>query len=158
MKNKKICDEICVWLVNRFPNGMSWPHCTKTHKLVWVLGNGPFPDQGPGGGAYRAGSPTQQYNFFCWANPENFSLFYAADQKLFHFYCLTDRHTDRQMHILHPYMHGQVCFLYGNFYLSLHYVPSFASLTHSLRLWRINKSFTNGCGSFGGVIISSNSL
>ena len=29
---------------------------------------------------------------FCWANPENFSLFNAADQKLFHFYCQTDAH------------------------------------------------------------------
>ena len=47
-----------------FQNGMSWPHCTKTHKLVRVLGNGPFPDQGPVGGANGAGSPTQQYDLF----------------------------------------------------------------------------------------------
>ena len=32
---------------------------------------------------------------FCCANPENFSLFHSADQKLFHFYFQTDRHTDR---------------------------------------------------------------
>ena len=47
-----------------FQNGMSWFQSTKTHKLVWVLGNGPFPDQGPGGGAHGAGSQTQTYNFF----------------------------------------------------------------------------------------------
>ena len=33
---------------------------------------------------------------FCWANSENFSLFHAADQKLFHFYCQTDTQTDTQ--------------------------------------------------------------
>ena len=78
---------------------------------------------------------------FCWANPENFSLFHAADQKLFHFYHQTDRqthrHTDTQTHILHPYMHGRDFFLYGNLYLSQHYVSEWAWLTHSLRLWRI---------------------
>ena len=37
--------------------------------------------------------PTIQ--LFCWANPENFSLFHAVDQKLFHFYRQTDRQTDR---------------------------------------------------------------
>jgi len=47
-----------------FQNGMSWPQFTKTHKLIRVLGNGPFPDQGPGGGAHGAGSPTQQYDIF----------------------------------------------------------------------------------------------
>ena len=34
-------------------------------------------------------------------------------------------------------MEGQDLFLYWNLYLSLHSNPSFASLTHSLRLWRI---------------------
>jgi len=43
---------------------------------------------------------------FCWANPENFSLFHSVDQKLFHFY----RQTHRQMHILHPYMHSKIFF------------------------------------------------
>ena len=48
---------------------------------------------------------------------------------------------DRQTHILHPYMHGQDFFLYGNLYLSQHYVSEWALLTHSLRLWRINISY-----------------
>ena len=45
--------------------------------------------------------------------------------------------TARQMHILHPYMYRWDFFLHGNLYLSLHYVPLFTFLTHSLCLWRI---------------------
>ena len=71
---------------------------------------------------------------FCWANPDNFSLFHAADQKLFNF---TAIQTHRQTHILHPYLHRQDFFLYGNLYLSLHYVALFTLLSHSLCLWRI---------------------
>ena len=67
-----------------FQNGMTWAHSTKTHKLVWVLGNGPFPDQVPSGGALR---------LLSLANLENFSLFHVVDQKLFHFYFQTDTHT-----------------------------------------------------------------
>ena len=46
------------------PNILQPPLYTKTLKLVFVLGNRPFPDQGPGGGAHGAGSLTQEYNFF----------------------------------------------------------------------------------------------
>ena len=118
-----------------FQNGMSWSHGTKTHKLVQVLANGPFLHQGPGGGAHGAGSLNQQYDFLVWANPENFTLFHAANQKLFHFCFQTDRHT-----FCIPYLHGQDFFLYGNLYLSLHYFSLFASLSHPLHLWRMKKS------------------
>ena len=63
-ENKKSVTKLVFGLLIGFPNGISWPHCTKTHTLVRVLGNGPFPDQGFGGGTHGAGSPTQQYNFF----------------------------------------------------------------------------------------------
>ena len=126
---------------------MSWPHCTKTHKLVRFLGNGPFPDQGPVGGAHGASSPTQQYDFFA-EQTLKISVYFMQQIKSYSIFTVrqTDRHTDRQTHrqthILHPYMHVQDFFLYGNLYLSLHYVPSFALLTHSLHLWRI-RNFTN---------------
>ena len=64
MKNKKSVTKFVFALSVGFQNGMSWPQCIKTHKLVRVLGNGPFPGQGPVGGAHGAGSPTQQYDFF----------------------------------------------------------------------------------------------
>ena len=113
-----------------FKNGMSWPHCTKTHVLVWVLGNGRFPDQGPIGGAHGAGSPTQQYDFLL-SKPWIFQFISCSWSKVIPFL----------LHILHPYMHRQDFFIYGNLYLSLHYVPLFALLTHSLWLWRINCPF-----------------
>ena len=47
-----------------FQNGMSWSRSTKTQKLVCVLGNGSFPDQGPAWGAHGAGLLNQQYDFF----------------------------------------------------------------------------------------------
>ena len=118
-----------------FKNGMSWPHCTKTHVLVWVLGNGPFPDQGPIGGAHGAGSPTQQYDFLL-SKPWIFQFISCSWSKVIPFL----------LHILHPYMHRQDFFIYGNLYLSLHYVPLFALLTHSLCLWRIN---------FWGIVINT---
>ena len=103
-----------------FQNGMSWSRSTKTQKLVCVLGNGSFPDQGPAWGAHGAGLLNQQYDFFA-EETLKISLFHAVNQKLFHF-CFQ---TDTLMYI--PwYMHGQDFSLYGNLYLSLHFVPSFA--------------------------------
>ena len=64
---------------------------------------------------------------FCWANHENFSLFHAGDQKLFHFYF----RPHRQMHFLHPYMHGRD-FFYMEIY-TFHYTTFLhllCSLTH----------------------------
>ena len=101
-----------------FQNGMSWPHCTKTHKLVRVLGIGPFPDQGTVGGAHGAGSPTQQYDYFA-EQTLKISVYFMQWIKSYSIF------TDRQMHILH----GQDFFPNGNLHLSLHYVPLFASLT-----------------------------
>ena len=146
MKNKKSVRKFVFALSLGFQNGMSWPHCTKTHKLVWVLRNGPFPGQGPVGGAHGASSPTQQYDFFA-EQTLKISVYFMQRIKSYSIFTIrqthrqtdtqTDRHTDRQTHILHPYMHGQDFFLYGNLYLSQHYVSEWASLTHSLCLWRI---------------------
>ena len=71
---------------------MSWSHSTKTHKLVWVLGNGPFPDQGPGGGAHGAGSVTQQYHFFA-EQTLKISPYFMPRIKSYSIF--TFRHTDR---------------------------------------------------------------
>ena len=38
-------------------------------------------------------------------------------------------------------MHRRDFFLYGNLYLSLHYIPSFCLFTHSLHLWRITNNW-----------------
>ena len=130
MKNKKSVTKFVFALSVGFQNGMSWPHCTKTHKLVRFLGNGPFPDQGPVGGAHGASSPTQQYDFFA-EQTLKILVYFMQRIKSYSIF------TFRQTHILHPYMHGQDFFLYGNLYLSQHYVSEWASLTHSLRLWRI---------------------
>ena len=135
MKNKKSVTKFVFALSLGFQNGMSWPQCTKTHTLVWVLGNGPFPGQGPVGGAHGAGSPTQQYDFFA-EQTLKISVYFM--QRIKSYSIFTVRQTDTQTHILHPYMHGRDFFLYGNLYLSQHYVSEWASLTHSLRLWRIS--------------------
>ena len=116
VKNKSVM-KLMFGLSIGFQNGMSWSHSIKTHKLVWVLGNGPFPDQGPDGGALGAGSLNLQY-IFLLSKPWNFSLFHAEDQKLFHLYFQIDTHT----HFASLYALARF-FLYENLYLSLHYVP-----------------------------------
>ena len=77
-----------------FQNGKSWPHRTKTHILVWVLGKGSFPDQ----------VPLEQ------AHLPNYMTFVLSKLKSYSFFTLG--HTDRQVHILHPYMHRNVLLLY----------------------------------------------
>ena len=72
---------------------MSWPHCTKTHKLVWVLGNGPFPGQGPVGAAHGAGSPNQQYDFFA-EQTLKISVYFM--QRIKSYSIFTARQTDRR--------------------------------------------------------------
>ena len=62
------------------PIGGSWTYSTKTHKLVWLPGNGSYPDQVPGGGAIGAGSLTQQYDFFA---EQTLMLFLSKTLKLF---------------------------------------------------------------------------
>ena len=69
---------------------------------------------------------------FCWANPENFSLFHAVDQKLFHFYRQTD--TDRQTHrrtFCIPICTGEI-FFYMEIYTfhNTTWVSELRSLTH----------------------------
>ena len=59
----KYVTKLMLGLLIGFQNGTSWPHSTKTHNLVWVLGNGPFAGQIPGGGAHGTGSLIQPYNF-----------------------------------------------------------------------------------------------
>ena len=81
---------------------------------------------------------------FLLSKPWKFQFISCSGSKVIPF-LPPDRHTDRQMHILHPFLHGQDFFLYGNLYLSPHYVRSFASLTHSLCLWRINFELTQEC-------------
>ena len=56
-----------------------------------------------------------------------------------------DRHTDA--HFASLYARARF-FIYGNLYLSLHYVREFASLTHSLCLWRINNKPVRWCKPF----------
>ena len=66
---------------------------------------------------------------FLLSKPWKFQFISCSGSKVIPF-LPSDRQTDTQTHILHPYMHGQDFFLYGNLYLSLHYIPSFALLTH----------------------------
>ena len=129
-----------------FQNGMSWSHCTKTHKLVWFFGNEPFPDQGPIRGAHKANSPTQQYNFLA-EQTLKFSVYFM--QQIKRYSISTARHTDRQTHRqtdaqTDKQSHRQTdahfaslyawarFFLRGNLYLSL---PMFLCLLHSLTLF-----------------------
>ena len=133
---------------------MSWPHCTKTHKLVRVLGNGPFPGQGPVGEAHGAGSPTQQYNFFA-EQTLKISVYFMQQIKSYSIFTVrqTDRHTDRQTHrqtdtqtdrhtdrrtFCIPICTGEI-FFYMEIYTfqNTTWVSELRSLTHSLRLWRI---------------------
>ena len=133
----KIWDKISVWLVNRF---LKWLHCTKTHKLVCVLVNGPFPDQGPGGGAHGASSLTQQYNFFA---EQSLKISVCFMQLIKSYSIFTARQTDAWARFFSKWkfipftkLHSFVCFA-----LLTH------SLTHSLCLWRINKK-RSGFGPF----------
>ena len=68
------------------------PHSTKTHKLVWVLGNVPFSDQVPGGGAHGPSSLNQQYAFFA-AQTLKISVYFIQWIKSYSIF--TFRHTDR---------------------------------------------------------------
>ena len=115
-----------------FQNGMSWPHSNKTHKLVRVLGNGPFLDKGPGVVGHGAGSLTQQYNSYAEQNLK-FSVYFMQQIKSYAIFTFRQTHR-RTFCTLYTWARF---FLYGNLYLSLHYVPLLASLTHSLHLWRM---------------------
>ena len=69
---------------------------------------------------------------FCWANPENFSLFHAADQKLFHFYHQTDRQTHR-----HTDAHFASLYARARFFSIWKFIPfttlrEWVSFAHSL--------------------------
>ena len=76
---------------------------------------------------------------FLWSKTWKFQFISCSGSKVIPI-LPPDSQTHRQTHILHPYLHGRDFFLYGNLYLSLHYVPLFALLTHSLCLWRIKHS------------------
>ena len=115
-----------------FQNGMSWPHSNKTHKLVRVLGNGPFLDKEPGVVGHGAISLTQQYNSYAEQNLK-FSVYFMQQIKSYAIFTFRQTHR-RTFCTLYTWARF---FLYGNLYLSLHYVPLLASLTHSLHLWRM---------------------
>ena len=85
-------------------------------------------DQGPVGGAHGAGSPAQQYDFFA-EQTLKISLYFM--QRIKSYSIFTARQTNRQTHILHPYMHGWD-FFNMEFY-TIHYtmfLHLLCSLTH----------------------------
>ena len=102
-------------------------HCTKTHKLVWVLGNGPFPDQGPAGGAHGASSPTQQCDFFA-EQTLKISVYFMQHIKIHSIFTArqTDTQTDRCT-FCNPYIHRQdiYTFHYTTLLCLLHSLTSF---------------------------------
>ena len=105
--------------------------CTKTQKLVQVLWNGPFPDQGPGGGAHGAGSPIQQYNFFA-EQTMKISVYFMQRIKSYSIFTArqTHRQTDRCTFCI-PICTGEI-FFYMEIY-TFHYTTflcSLRSLTH----------------------------
>ena len=120
-----------------FQNGMSWPYCTKIHKLVWILGNGPFPHQRPVGGAQQAGSPTQQYNFFA-AQTVKISVYFM--QRIKSYSIFTARQTVIQRHILHPYMHRRDFSIWK--FIPFTTLRSFVCSAHSLTLFVKDKLIT----------------
>ena len=139
MKNKKSVMKFVFALSVGFQNGMSWPHCTKTHKLVRVLGNGPFPGQGPVGGAHGASSPTQQYDFFA-EQTLKISVYFMQRIKSYSIFTVrqtdrqTDRHTDTQTHrrtFCIPICTGEI-FFYMEIYTfhNTTWVSLLRSLTH----------------------------
>ena len=62
-------------------------------QTTWVLGNGPFPDQGPGVGSHGGSSLTQQYNFLL-SKPLKFQFISGSRSKVIPFLL-----PDRQTHI-----------------------------------------------------------
>ena len=81
---------------------MSWPHCTKTHKLVRVLGNGPFPGQGPVGGAHGVSSPTQQYDFFA-EQTLKISVYFMQRIKSYSIFTIRQTHRQTDAHFASLY-------------------------------------------------------
>ena len=108
-------------LVKRFPNGMAWPHCTKTHKLVWVLGNGPLPDKVPGGEALGDSSLTQPI----------FGLYQTLEISVCFMHCNKSYSlfTLGKTHILHPHMDRQDFCQHWNFSTLCSFIWFVLSLT-----------------------------
>ena len=125
----KICDKISVWLGNRFSK---WYVMTPLHQNTQTsLGPWEWAFSRPG--TWRR-SPWSQLTYptvwlFCWANPENFSLFHAADQKLFHFYCQTHRQTDRRTFCI-PICTGEIFSIWK--FIPFTTLRSFMRFAHSL--------------------------
>ena len=126
----KIWDKISVWLVNRF---LKWLHCTKTHKLVCVLVNGPFPDQGPGGGAHGASSLTQQYNFFA-EQTLKISVCFMQQIKSYSIF------TARRCTFCIPIFSGKIFSVWK--FISFTTLHSFDRFAHSLTLFVKDKHFS----------------
>ena len=82
----------------------------QTHKLVRVLGNGPFPGQGPVEGAHGAGSPTQQYDFFA-EQTLKISVYFMQRIKSYSIFTVrqTDTQTDRRTFCI-PICTGEIFF------------------------------------------------
>ena len=103
--------------------------CTKTQKLVQVLWNGPFPDQGPGGGAHGAGSPTQQYNFFA-EQTLKISVYFM--QRIKSYSIFTVRHTDRQTDAHFASLYARARFFSIWKFIPFTTLRSFVRFAHSL--------------------------
>ena len=108
---------------------MSWPQCIKTHKVVWVLGNGPFPGQVPVGGAHGAGSPIQQYDFFV---EQTLKISINFMQRIKSYSIFTIRQTDTQTDA-----HFASLYAWARFFSIWKFIPfttlrKWVSLAHSL--------------------------
>ena len=133
-----------------FQNGMSWSHSIKTHKLVWVLGNGPFPDQGPGGGAHGAGSLTQQYDFIA-EQTLSFSIYFMQQIKSYSIF--TFRQTYRWTFCI-PVCMGEIFSVWK--VIPFTTLCSFICFAHSLTLFVKDKIFYYTCKAFIGWFIVDN--
>ena len=123
VQNKKICEKISVWLVNRFPKWYVMIPLHQNSQTSLVPWKRAFSRPGTHGG----GSPTQQYDFFAEQSLK-ISVYFMRQIKSFPFYCQTLRQKDADFASLYAWARF---FLYGNLNLSQH---SFVHFAHSLCL------------------------
>ena len=74
---------------------MSCSHNTKTHKRVWVLGNGPFLELGPGGG------PMELAHLLFFAEPIlKISVYFMQQIKSYSIFTARQTHTPPDKHFV----------------------------------------------------------